>query len=589
MVRARRSIGLFAVAALVLGAAAAWADDSGGSLVTINAKDAPLSEVTALISDMAGVTIVAHKDVQNERISISLKEMPVQAALQAIAEAYDLVLKYLPETRIYIIRRGEAKADSGRVVRVGAGPTPNATTVEQRPTVVMPPPVAPTAPSTSAQKVPTQPASVPAHGGSGQYDPSAPAAGRKLAKERIFTHYIRASEVAAMYGCPAWDVSPTGQRIDYQPQLDAPRVSVPLGDTINRTDAYIKQARKKRWQIDPRQAVNNGVYVRDQFGEQPGGAGGPGGGGAGGRPGAGGGAGGRGGGRGGGGGQAVFTLPDGIKELVGYDLISALIVVGEPDAIQELRELIELLDVPPQQIEVEARFVTLSVNDADSLGMTWSVTNGTASASGSTLGQGGASFAFQYATGNFQALLTTIVRNNKGKVVNAPKVATQNGQPAIVAFDQTIPVTISDTVITQASQTVSTTIDTIDVTTELVVVPRVTGQPPDESITTIIVPQVADIIGYVDNPSGGTIPIVATQQIQTMLRVPNGQTIALGGLVRKNNSESSTRIPLLGDLPFIGGLFRSRTRTTDESELLIFLTPTILRELKIGSGPSAVR
>ncbi|NUP99539.1 MAG: type II secretion system protein GspD, partial [Armatimonadetes bacterium] len=253
------------------------------------------------------------------------------------------------------------------------------------------------------------------------------------------------------------------------------------------------------------------------------------------------------------------------------------------------RELVELIDVAPQQIAVEARFVTLSANDADSFGVVWTLTDGTNTISGSTPGQGGASIAFQTATGNFQALITAITRNNRGKVVNAPVVATQNGQPAVVAFQQTVPVTISDTVVTDASQTVSTTIETIPVTTALVVVPRVTGAPPDESITTIISPQVADIIGFVDNPSGGTIPIVATQTISTLLRVRNGETIALGGLIRKNNSESSTKIPFLGDLPFIGQLFRSRTRNTDESELMIFLTPTIIRELRLGGGPAAVR
>ncbi len=283
----------------------------------------------------------------------------------------------------------------------------------------------------------------------------------------------------------------------------------------------------------------------------------------------------------------MFELPEGIEEIVGYDLISALIVRGDPDAIQDLRDLVEMLDQPPQQIEVEARFVTLSVNDAESFGMTWSLTDGTATISGSTAGQGGASVAFQYATGNFQTIISAIVRDNKGKVVNAPKVATQNGQPAVVQFQQTIPVTISDTVVTDASSTISTSIETIAVTTMLLVVPRVTGEPPNESITTVVAPQVADVIGFVDNPSGGTIPIVAQQTVQTTLRVPNGGTIALGGLIRKNNSESSTKIPFLGDLPFIGQLFRSKTQNVDESELLIFVTPRILREPGM-SGPSAV-
>jgi general secretion pathway protein D len=64
----------------------------------------------------------------------------------------------------------------------------------------------------------------------------------------------------------------------------------------------------------------------------------------------------------------------------------------------------------------------------------------------------------------------------------------------------------------------------------------------------------------------------------------------MGGLVRKNNSVSVNKVPLLGDLPFIGTLFRSRTHNVDESELLIFLTPTIIRERYVDyGGPATMR
>lgn len=567
----------------VVVAAALWmpfrAQGGEDDLLTIKFRDTTLLEVTQMISEMAGVDIVAHRDVQDEKVSFAVTEKPVRAVLQALASTYDLKLDIQPDTGIYMLKRADAKADS-KVVRVGDGTVSGTPAAPSRPEVVLPPQATPTVVRAGGdgRESASRPTTIrPPHLETG----AAPTAGAETPKVRelMRVRYAKASDIAAYMGGTAITTDAVGRQHTYRPRSTVPNTGVvELGDTYNRTDAIINRAQGRvRTPLSPYYNPAAALYGRDQFGDEFGGGGGAG---------AGGGVGG--GGAGGGLGGAVFELPEGIEEIVGYDLISALIVRGDPDAIEDLRALVEMLDQPPQQIEVEARFVTLSVNDAESFGMTWTLTDGTATISGSTAGQGGASVALQYATGNFQTIISGIVRDNKGKVVNAPKVATQNGQPAIVRFQQTIPVTISDTVVTDASSTISTSIDTIAVTTALLVVPRVTGEPPNESITTVVAPQVADVIGFVDNPSGGTIPIVAQQTVSTTLRVPNGGTIALGGLVRKNNSDSSTKIPFLGDLPFIGQLFRSKTQNVDESELLIFVTPRILREPGLA-GPSAIR
>lgn len=563
----------------MLGAALA---DGGAfdTLVTLSVEDAPLKEVAKILSQEAQITIVPHKDVLETPITISLNETPVRQALEAIAKAYDLVIEPQPGTKMYFITTAGGRAD-GKVIDVGGGVSggiAGATVVPVRPEVVLPAATRVETPRPTAARDVRLPHS-------GDTRPTTRVGATKKVTEKIQLKFLQASVVASWYGMPSIGPDINGAQRRYQAPLNVPTSSVALGDTINRHDRFVSRARGKAT-VDPRMFYANGVYpyARDQFGDEAGvgGGGQVGGGGLGGGPG--------GGGIGGIGGQqqAVFPMPEGVESIVGYDLISALIVTGEPDGIEALRELIALLDLPPLQIEVEARFVTLSVNDADGLGIVWSVTDGSSAVSGSTPSGGGASIAFRTSTGNFQTLITAVLRENKGKVVNAPKIATQNGQPAQIAFSQTVPVTISSTVVTDASTTTSTDIDTIDVTTALIVVPRVTGQPPNESVTTVIQPQLEDIIGFVDNPSGGTIPITASQQISTLLRVPNGETIALGGLIRKNNSESSQKIPLLSSLPFIGSLFRSRTHNVDESELLIFITPTIMREVG-APGPSLLR
>ncbi|MBI2299616.1 MAG: type II secretion system protein GspD [Armatimonadetes bacterium] len=591
-----RRVWLLAGAALLCAVCAGWGQQTlDERRVTIDVRDAPLSEVAALISKEAEVDIIIHKDVSDEKITLTLMNRPVSVALEAICRAHDLKLDRLDGGDMYFICKPDAKANGDTHVAPPVGPGSSSSgPVNLAPPVRIPGAATPRGDGRldSARR---EGVAIRQPTGSPHTAITAIAPGRerkpRLPTQLIPMKYILPSQFASWYGQPSLDYAVDGTPQLFNTPVNLPSATVELGDTINRHDGYLNLARQQKG-LQPLNATTSGRAIgRDQFGAQPGGAGG-----AGGPGGAGGGLGGRqggGGGLGGAGGggqqqQAVFELPEGIDELVGYDLISALVVRGEPDAIEQLRELVELLDQPPQQIEVEARFVTLSVSDADALGISWTMTDGTTTVTGSTPSQGGASVAFRTATGNFQALISSIVRNNRGKVVNAPKVATQNGQPAQVAFIQTIPVTQSQTVITDASQTVATTIDLLPVQTSLLVVPRVTGQAPNESITTLLQPLVSDVTGFVDNPGGGTIPIIAAQQIQTTLRVRNGETIALGGLVRKNNSNNSTKIPLLGDLPFIGKLFRSNTHNVDESELLIFITPTIIRELFLGGGPRPI-
>ena len=126
-------------------------------------------------------------------------------------------------------------------------------------------------------------------------------------------------------------------------------------------------------------------------------------------------------------------------------------------------------------------------------------------------------------------------------------------------------------------------IQTQNVTTGIEVVGRVTGEPPNESVTCTLMPQVQDFT-LVSDPLGGQVPLISTQMISTLVRVKDGETIAMGGLVRKNDNVSGQSIPILGDLPFIGALFRSQNKTNTDSELLIFITPTILREEGVDYG-----
>jgi type II secretory pathway component GspD/PulD (secretin) len=127
------------------------------------------------------------------------------------------------------------------------------------------------------------------------------------------------------------------------------------------------------------------------------------------------------------------------------------------------------------------------------------------------------------------------------------------------------------------------TITIFNVGTILTVTPTINQ---DGTITIAMQPLVADRVGEVEFGGGGggdveigVVPLISTQQIDTISNVKDGETLAIGGLRRKNNLRQDSRIPILGSIPIIGRLFRGKRDITTESELIIFVTARIVRRI----------
>jgi len=101
----------------------------------------------------------------------------------------------------------------------------------------------------------------------------------------------------------------------------------------------------------------------------------------------------------------------------------------------------------------------------------------------------------------------------------------------------------------------------------------------DDTITIELYPILEDQVGEVVGPNGETMPIIVSQEVSTTVTVADGDTIVLGGLIRKNEAYTFQNTPLLSKLPVIGKLFRSKRARSSNSELLIFVTPRIIREV----------
>jgi general secretion pathway protein D len=266
-----------------------------------------------------------------------------------------------------------------------------------------------------------------------------------------------------------------------------------------------------------------------------------------------------------------FLMPDGIDEVKAFDLDNSIIVKGTEDAIEKFKKIIRMLDVPPQQVQVKAEFVEVTTNDVKSFGIDWSLQR--LNESFATAFQPSGNVVVGFATGNLAANLRAQLTSNIGTVINSPIISTLNNQFAQIQISTVIPYWTSYATVTDTTTINNSYANFINVETHLDVLPRVNG---DGTITMILRPGVADTGALVTGPDGTSIPEQRTQELMTQRRVANGETIVVGGFIRKNDTEGYQKIPVLGDLPLIGSLFRTVNKTKEDRELLIFITPTII-------------
>lgn len=267
-------------------------------------------------------------------------------------------------------------------------------------------------------------------------------------------------------------------------------------------------------------------------------------------------------------------MPEGIDYLMPYPADNSLLVKGTPEGIEELHELIKKLDIAPRQVSIKAEFVEINTSESSNLGIEWSIQR---------LGEvfethfnPGGNVVFGYANGNVMANLRTQLLQNKSKLVNAPIISTLNNTPATIQISKQIPYWTSSGYYGTGTTQTTQTVNMLSIQSMLMVLPRING---DESITVTLAPQVSDQGEMFTAPDGSSqLPAVNQQSLTTTRRVMNGETIVVGGIIRKTENNGVTKIPFLGDLPLVGPLFRSTTKSTEDRELLIFLTPTIVPE-----------
>ncbi|RYX81831.1 hypothetical protein EON83_22455 [bacterium] len=268
-------------------------------------------------------------------------------------------------------------------------------------------------------------------------------------------------------------------------------------------------------------------------------------------------------------------MPEGVTRIVAVDPQNALLVFGTPEGAAKLANTIRFLDRPLRQVEIEAQFLSISTSDASNYGFDFSTSRGnfSASSTGNAASSGGLQLGFF--RGNFDARIAASVASGKAKVLTAPRVTAINNLTASLTQVTQIPIRLNtNTTIANngiANQN-SESLFFISTTIGLQVTPTINN---DDTVTVLMQPTLTTA----GTPNSDGDQTFTQQTVQTIANVRDGETIALGGLRSTNITIDKTKVPLIGDIPLIGKLFRSRGSSAVESELIIFLTARIIRRV----------
>ena len=288
------------------------------------------------------------------------------------------------------------------------------------------------------------------------------------------------------------------------------------------------------------------------------------------------------------------------RGFVSSDVRTNTISVRETtDKLEEIRKLVATWDVPVRQVSIEARIVRAQTNVAENLGISWGGaaynvsgdnvfsiggsqaaveearqaaggTNNTITFPGALAvdlgvsGDGASSFAIGWGSDDFlvDLELSALESDGQAEVVSQPRVVTADRQTATIKSGEEIPYQ-------EASSSGATSVSFKEAVLSLEVTPQIT--PDDKIIMDLVVNQ--DSRGEVT----AGIPSINTNEVTTQVLVGNGETVVLGGIFQSEVTTQVTKTPFLGDIPYLGRLFKRTEHVDERSELLIFITPKILK------------
>ena len=292
----------------------------------------------------------------------------------------------------------------------------------------------------------------------------------------------------------------------------------------------------------------------------------------------------------------------------------ALVISNTPSNLETIENLLYNLDITPMQVLIEARFLEVTVSDLDDIGIEWKLNGmwamdknragndvyGVSKNSGvdfSNFSRSDEGFNLTYqgilSNPQFQAAMHALQEKQNAKTLSAPKITTLNNQTATIeSVDEYIYPTRYEASLVQydingdgdfddAGETEWVNVPQDFVTRNVGILLHVKPSvgADKKTITLALTPEVSEDTGASFTYSGSvTIPKFTSRNLSTSVMVKNGETVVLGGLIKETNTVVKTKVPVLGDIPLLGGLFRKSEDSKERKNLLIFVTATIMEK-----------
>ncbi len=280
-----------------------------------------------------------------------------------------------------------------------------------------------------------------------------------------------------------------------------------------------------------------------------------------------------------------------------------IIVITDEETSLHISQVISNLDIPKPQVLIKVVFLEVTYNNGYDIGIDagfkdgmvgkgeyqgkFSGANafgvsGLASAATNVNGFGLPIAAFgnvppgaglyQVLGNDYQATLRAIATAGKTEVLSRPSILARNNQPATITVGQSVPL-INSVRYDNFGNAINSVTYT-DVGIILRVTPFISN---DGLVEMIVAPEISSLTDQsVTIAAGVSVPVIAKRSADTVVVTPNGQPVIIGGLMQNNKTESESKIPILGDIPLLGNLFKRKIKNNAKTELLIFLTPHIV-------------
>lgn len=254
-----------------------------------------------------------------------------------------------------------------------------------------------------------------------------------------------------------------------------------------------------------------------------------------------------------------------------------LLVSDLHNNFNEIERVIDELDQPIPQINIAVKFIETNLDMNERLGINWNmraslVGGDQGTASTFPIGKWKSLSLATLDILSFSAILDILSSDNQTRLIQEPQVTTAENMLATVSVGTTYPVTVP-TAEGGLAGTQPVTFEDQDVQINLSVKPKINEKV---YITMSINAVVQALVGFT-GPNADR-PIISERTTTTQVRVGNGETLLIGGLIFEQEDHSVTKLPLLGNIPLIGGLFRNKSDVTKQRELLIFITPNIVSD-----------